>query len=786
MRSYLDLVPLSAKVHKRQNRMSVFCIVLAVFLVTVIFGMADMFIRSQIMQARMESGNWHVAIRYLSDEDAKLIALRPEIKVSSWYGVLNYRGDQGYTVSGKNVVIMGSDPDWMTTMQTGLIQEGAFPKTDHEAMITGNAKTMLGLRIGDTISIDTPDGTTLGYTISGFLQNSSKNMQEDSYAVSLTTKEFRSIYPPTANDKRVNANSLFYVQLSDHAPIQTIIKDLKLQFGLADEQVSENTQLLGLLGKSGNDFMVQIYSSAAVLFVLVLLASILMIASSLNSNVAQRTEFYGLMRCIGATPKQVMRFVRKEALGWCKFAIPLGCFIGMVVIWILCAALRYLSPDYFIGLPALAISLPSLCAGIGVGLMTVLLAARSPARRASKVSPLTAVSGNANAAKPVRKAANTSFFRIDVALGLHHARSSRKNFVLMVSSFSLSIILFLAFSVTIDFMNHAIRPLKPWSPDLSIASPDRTLSIDSKLVKEMELNPAVKRAYGRMLAFNVPVTVNGQAKKVNLISYEKHQMKWAQKYELAGSVDRLQQEAYTGLLVYDLQTTASVGDTITLQMGKQAADLTIIGTLSSSPFTSDPGVGTLICSEDTFRQLTGQTNYTVVDLQLTKQATDAAVEEIHRSLDSTLTFSDKRLGNRSVVGSYYSFGLFIYGFMALIALITIFNIMNSLAMSVSSRMKQYGAFRAIGLSNRQLAKMIVTEALTYILTGSLCGGIAGLILNKLLYAKLVTFRWGEPWRIPHMELILILALVLFSAVLAVRGPLKRIGHMSIVGTISAK
>lgn len=161
---------------------------------------------------------------------------------------------------------------------------------------------------------------------------------------------------------------------------------MKLQFGLADEQVSENTQLLGLLGKSGNDFMVQIYSSAAVLFVLVLLASILMIASSLNSNVAQRTEFYGLMRCIGATPKQVMRFVRKEALGWCKFAIPLGCFIGMVVIWILCAALRYLSPDYFIGLPALAISLPSLCAGIGVGLMTVLLAARSPARRASKVS----------------------------------------------------------------------------------------------------------------------------------------------------------------------------------------------------------------------------------------------------------------------------------------------------------------------------------------------------------------------------------------------------------------
>ena len=51
MKHYLDLVPISAKIHKKQSRMSIFCIVLAVFLVTTIFGMADMFIRSQILQA---------------------------------------------------------------------------------------------------------------------------------------------------------------------------------------------------------------------------------------------------------------------------------------------------------------------------------------------------------------------------------------------------------------------------------------------------------------------------------------------------------------------------------------------------------------------------------------------------------------------------------------------------------------------------------------------------------------------------------------------------------------
>ena len=54
MKSYLDLVPIAAKVRRRQNRMSVACIILAVFLVTTIFGMADMYIRAQIIQLKQD------------------------------------------------------------------------------------------------------------------------------------------------------------------------------------------------------------------------------------------------------------------------------------------------------------------------------------------------------------------------------------------------------------------------------------------------------------------------------------------------------------------------------------------------------------------------------------------------------------------------------------------------------------------------------------------------------------------------------------------------------------
>lgn len=785
MKSYLDLVPISLKVHKRQSRMSVFCIVLAVFLVTAIFGMADMFIRSQILQARMEDGNWHVAMRDISNEEANLISVRPEITAFSWYGVLNFRGDQGYTLSGKNVGIFGTDKDFITKIQSKEIQEGAFPQNDNEALITENAKTMLGLQIGDQISVDTPDRTSLTYTISGFIKNVSKTMREDSYALCLTTKEFRSIYPGVTNGEPADYNSIFYVQFSSQCNIQNTINDIKLKFGLSDQQVSENTKLLGLLGQSGNFFMLQIYGVAAILFLMVLLAGIMMITSSLNSNVASRTEFFGMMRCIGATPKQIMRYVRKEALTWCKFAILIGISIGIVVIWILCALLRFLSPEYFMGMPIFGISLPSIIAGIVVGILTVLLAARSPAKKAAKVSALVAVSGNANSMQPVRKAANTTLLKIDTALGFHHAKASKKNFILMVGSFSLSIILFLSFSVTIDFMNHTLTPLKPWTPDISIVSTDNTCSISNDLLQQFVENPVVKQAYGRMFAYGVPITVNGEEKKVDLISYEEKQFEWSKDYLLEGSLDTVQTENNTALIVFEQQNTIKVGDSVTLHT-KNSSDIKIVGSLSSSPFNNAYDVGTIICSEATFRKLTGESDYTIIDLQLSKNASDADVDAIHRLVGTKVTFSDARLGNRSVKGSYYSFGLFIYGFMALIALITIFNIVNSIAMSVAARMKQYGTFRAIGLSNRQLIKMIIAEACTYAICGSICGVVVGLLLNKFLYAKLITFHWGEQWNIPFIEIIIIIVIVFLSVVLAVKGPVKQIRKLSIVDNISAQ
>jgi len=791
MKNYLELVPLYTRAHRKQNRMSIFCIFLSVFLVTTIFGMADMYIRSQLITTKQEDGDWHIVLNKISDETAALIAARPEVKVLTCYGTLNYHLDMGYTIANKNVVIIGSEKPLLTEIYADNLSEGSYPQTEHEILASGNVKKELGLDIGSQLVIRDAAGIEYPYTISGFCDNPPMILSKDIYGVFMNTAAFRDFYPGVTDGEPDDYDSCFFIQFHNHHNIRKTINDIKAQFQLSDEQVGEQAMLLGLLGQSdeGNTFMLMIYVSAAILSILVLLAGILMIASSLNSNIAGRTEFFGMLRCIGATPRQIIRLVHREALSLCTFAIPASILTGMVVVWILCAILCYLSPAYFAAMPVFAVSLPSITAGVVIGILTVLLASRAPARRASKASPLAAVMGNANNLAPIRRTANTVFCKVDTALGIHHARANCKNFLLVVGSFALSIILFLSFSTTIDFMRHAIKALSPWSPDISIMSQDNTCTVDRCLLLTLQDNPMVKRVYGRMFAYDLPTVTNGTENMAMLISYEKQQFQWAKKYLLNGSLEKVQQQIGTGLIVsapqYNNHTKVQTGDTVTLTIDGRSVGIEIVGMVSECPFNTPDG-DIIICSEDTFRQFTGEENYTIIDIQLMGKATDTDVDAIHALVDTDDTFSDQRMHNQSVLGANYSFKLFLYGFLFLIAMVTICNIINCVAISVEARMKQYGGLRAIGLSNRQLTKMIIAETLTYAVTGGICGVVLGLLLNKKLFEFLVTYRWREPWSLPIFELCIILLIVTLSVLLAIHGPIRKIHAMSIVDTINAQ
>lgn len=788
MKNYLELVRHYARVHRKQNRMSILCIILSVFLVATIFGMADMYVRSMILKTKQDDGNWHIMLKNISDETAAMIAARPEVRAFSCYGVLNYSLDMDYTVNGKDVVIGGVDAPYVTDIYAGVVSEGTFPQNDREVLVTANLCKEQGVSIGDQISVRDKKGTETAYRISGFMENPSMILRKDIYGILMNTEGFRSFFPNENDGEPEDYNSVFIVQFHGQRHLRQTIDDIKTQFSLSDDQVGEQAMLLGLLGQSdeGNLFMVTVYSAALLLSALVLAAGILMIASSLNSNIAGRTAFFGMLRCIGATPGQIIRLVHREALSLCAFAIPAALAASMAMIWILCALLRFLSPKYFDTMPAFSISPPSILAGILIGVLTVILASRAPARKASGVSPLTAVSGQTDNNTPVRAAAATVLCRVDTALGIYHARANRKNFLLVTASFALSIILFLSFSTTVDFCKHAINVLHPWTPDLSMVSPDNACTLAHNLPAKLSAHPSVKRVYGRMFACDVPVTVNGEATTAMLISYDDIQFKWGKKYLIDGSVSDARDMIGTGLSVaspqYNHKGECKTGDVVTLTTENGSQNINIVGTVSECPFNTESGE-IILCSENTFRQLTGLSGYTVIDIQLKHGASDEDVEALRMIAGTGFTFSDRRADNQNVLGAGYAFHIFIYGFLLLIALVTICNISNCVAMSVEARRKQYGGLRAIGLSFRQLAKMVIAETLTYAVSGGVLGTALGLALNKKLFAMLVTTRWHETWRFPASELCIILCVMCLAIFLAVKGPLEKLRQMSITDTI---
>lgn len=538
-----------------------------------------------------------------------------------------------------------------------------------------------------------------------------------------------------------------------------------------------------LEGKTGVN---QIYQVAFILSVIVMLTCILMISSSLNSNVAERTEFFGMLRCLGATKRQIMRFVRLEGLYWCKTAIPIGIIFSVVIVWILSAAMRVINPQWFSSMPILGISWISVIASILLGLLTVLLAARSPAKRAAKVSPLTAVSGNAGQTASFRKAANTTAFKIETALGIHHAKAKKKNYILMTGAFAVCITLFLTFSTLVDFMKNAFVP-PIYTPELSIASETNTCSIFNELLEQIKQNDVVKRAYGRMFAYEVPAENNGKNYNANLISYEENQFRWAADSLIAGSIETVMQQENQVLFVQTGNIDVQVGDNISLTINNRPQIVTVAGILSDSPLARVEGTETFFCSEATFTALTGETGYTIIDIQFENNASSEDVKAIESIFSNGgVIFSDSLSQIQQQRNLYHTFAILVYGFLSIIVAITIFHIMNTISMGAATKMKEYGAMRAIGMSNRQLVKMIIAEAGTYAINGVIWGCIIGLPMHWIIYVSLITNIWRTAWSVPFIPLILIIAIVLSASLLAVREPAKRLQRMSIVENISAQ
>lgn len=773
MKSYLSLIPISAKVRKRQNRMTLMCIAIAVFLVTTVFSMVGAIVDMEKTNMISNHGYWHISLQNISKDIAMQVSSRSDVKTVSRCTTINQNVDGDYYIGGQKVALYGVDESWITDIWNCL-EEGTYPQSDTEIMISMNAKNTLGVNIGDCITLTTPSGN-MEYTISGFGSHDSEfNEIYDAFTVYMN----RTALSKICSINGINESPVYYIRFSSDSGITKCINEIKTDYGLADEAVDENTALLAITGYSSNGYAQALYPLAAIVFVLIVLAGVFMISSSMNSNVAQRTQFFGMMRCIGMSKQQVTRYVRLEALNWCKTAIPIGIVLGILTTWGLCFWLKYGIQGELTEIPLFYVSIPGFVLGITVGILTVLLAAHSPAKRAAKVSPATAVSGNAQNTTKSRCLRLSSFSKIDTALGINHAISAKKNLILMTGSFALSIILFFGFSAGLDFAKALMPSTRSWSPDFSITSNDETNSVDKSIAAELSKIDGIDTVYGNMAAIDVPAVSDKDVSEITLVSYEEYMLQCAKENKVSGDFSKLSGDCNYVLTIYDARNPLDVGDKVQVN----GSELEIAGIVSEGLFEDDI---TLICTEETFERLIGGSGYALLNVKIADNADkDRIVTSMRNMIGEDYSLAEYYDTNKGNNAEFWAFRLVVYAFLAIIVLMAALNIINSTSMSVSARTKQYGAMRAVGMDGRQLTKMIVAEVFTYAISGCIIGCVLGLLLNKMIFEAFITPYFGEIWHIPIAEIIIILLIIFASSVAAIHAPAKRMRNMAITATIS--
>lgn len=254
MKHYLDLVSISNKVHRRQSRMTRICIVLAVFLVAVMFGLADMYLKSMTDETRHQTGDWHCKITAIDEKTSEYIAARPEIDLSGWQG--NIPAEIGCTVADQPVSVAGMDETIFSEIYLGSVLSGEFPEIAGQVAVSSTLAQTAGISLGDTLALNSPDGSTMQLAITGIMDDDAANMISGSASAILLTPEGLS----SIQTADLSGNWQYVVRFSLLTNVGSSIADIQQQNGISDAQITQNEELLSMLGQLPGSNMSQIHA----------------------------------------------------------------------------------------------------------------------------------------------------------------------------------------------------------------------------------------------------------------------------------------------------------------------------------------------------------------------------------------------------------------------------------------------------------------------------------------------------------------------------------------------
>ena len=338
----------------------------------------------------------------------------------------------------------------------------------------------MNYKLGDTVTLDvgdrTLDGRRLGQDTPVYTYDSEtqveimsgerlENTEPRTYTVVgiYERPTFEDYSAPgytalTAADPKSADQSSIHCYFKLHKPAG--VYDFMKEMGYTQEyRYAYNTKVLLYSGTAPFDsFLTAFYSLAAIIIALIVFGSVSLIYNAFSISVSERTRQFGLLSSVGATKKQLRKMVLFEALAVSAVGIPLGILVGIGGIGI---TLLLIGDKFFsivrVDIPMrLCVSWQAVVIAAVIALVTVLISAWIPSKRATGVSAVEAIRQSMDikvSGRPVRtsKLAYKLFGLPGVLAGKHYKRNRKKYRPTVVSLF-MSIVLFVSAAAFTDYM----------------------------------------------------------------------------------------------------------------------------------------------------------------------------------------------------------------------------------------------------------------------------------------------------------------------------------------------
>jgi putative ABC transport system permease protein len=124
----------------------------------------------------------------------------------------------------------------------------------------------------------------------------------------------------------------------------------------------------------------------------------------------------------------------------------------------------------------------------------------------------------------------------------------------------------------------------------------------------------------------------------------------------------------------------------------------------------------------------------------------------------------------------------VYALLAFSIIVSLFGIVNTLALSIHERTRELGLLRAVGTSRRQVRKIVRYEAVITALIGAVLGAVLGVIFAIVISRPLASD--GFVLSIPVVPLLLMLVLAALAGVIAAIGPARRASRMDVLEALA--